>query len=195
MENAEPLQYAAHYASRGLVPTHFNGQWIIGRYPYTMPAERVVAASTQGDYFPEDVFRNSTSHPFEVWRMLIRLTGVSDDTPPYIYDPQPTTLNKHVRIRVNDVSHDRFLNRAMQLVDSVLLDNSLTWEWEVPYTLDQSNGLMVQVDTTVLPEYCVPDLDEGQDCDEDVVQIAQVRVEVVFQGFMLILGPKPPPNA
>lgn len=196
MRNKAPLEFDPHYAGHGLVPTHFDGRWILERYPYETPAERLVAQNQTGDQFPEDVFRNATSHPFEIWRMLVRLTGVDDAEPPYIYDPQPTTLNKHVRLRVQDVSHERLMTKNVALVDLLLMDNTLTWEWYVPYTLDQSEGILVESNTTILPEYCVPDLTVAQpDCTEDIVQIAQVRVEVAFQGYMLLLGPEAPPNA
>jgi hypothetical protein len=178
------------YASRGLVPSTFADQWIKFRIPYTMPGEMVIDANSSGNFFPEDVFNNASDKPFEVWRMVVRLTAVTDDDPRFIYDPQPTTLGKHVRIQVHDTSFETRMNKAMQLVDGLQKDDELTWEWEVPYTIVRSQAFSVQADATALPRYCLEVINLADvNCTTAVVAVPAVRVEVTFQGYFLILQP------
>lgn len=189
----EPIPASAPvlpYAGRGIVPATYADQWIKFRIPYTMPAELVVAANTNNNAFAADVFKNDTDKPFEVWRMICRLTAMTADTPPFIFEPQPPSLNKHVRIRVIDTAFEARLNKAMQLVDSIQADDSLSWEWECPYTIVRAQGFNVEVDATVLPRYCVEVVNAADvNCTTAVVAVAQVRVEISFQGYLLVLAP------
>jgi hypothetical protein len=178
------------YASRGLVPATFADQFIKFRIPYTMPAELVVLANTANNGFPADVFKNDADKPFEVWRMIVKLTAESVDAPPFIFDPQPTTLAKHVRIRVVDTSFESRLTKAMNLVDTIQTDNALTWEWEVPYTIVRAQGFQVDVDATALPRYCLEVINLADvDCTAAIVAVPAVRVEIAFQGYFLVLAP------
>lgn len=178
------------YAARGLVPSTFADQWIKFRIPYTMPGELTVLADSANNAFAADIFKNDTDKPFECWRMNVRLTAQSVDTPPFIYEPQPPTIDKHVRIRVVDTAFESRLNKAMQLVDTVRSDDSLSWEWEVPYTVVRAQGFNVECDALALPRYCV-EIENATDvnCAATVVAVPAVRVEVTFQGYLLILAP------
>ena len=178
------------YASRGLVPSTFGDQWIKFRIPYTMPGETTILANTANNAFNADTFKNDTDKPFEVWRVLIRLTAQTVDVPPFIYDPQPATLDKHVRIRIIDTAFESRLNKAMQLVDTLRKDNELTWEWEVPYTIVNAQGFNVECDAATLPRYCIEVVNLADvDCTAAIVAVPAVRVEVTFQGYLLVLAP------
>ncbi len=185
-----PAEMTIPFASDGLVPKVYDDQWIKHRIPYTIPGELEVAANSSGNFFPEDVFKNAASKPFEIHWINVRLTAISNDTPRFIYDPQPTTLNKHVRLKFTEVETEQNLNKAMQLVDPLLEDDSLTWRWPIPYTISNQSGFNVQVDATVLPRYCVEiSSATDQDCTATVVAVPYVRVEITFIGYFLVLAP------
>lgn len=178
------------YPSRGLVPSVYADQWIKFRIPYTMHAELVVTALTNNNAFNADNFKNDSDKPFECWRMNVRLTAQTADAPPFIYEPQPASLYKHVRIRVTDTAFDARLNKAMQLVDSLQADDSLSWEWEVPYTIVNGQGFQVECDALALPRYCLEVVNAADvNCTTAVVAVPTVRVEITFVGYLLILAP------
>jgi len=189
----EPIPASAPvlpYAGRGLVPSTYGDQWIKFRIPYSMPGEQTILANTANNAFPADVFKNDTDKPFEIWRAIVRLTAQSTDAPPFIYEPQPASLSKHVRIRIVDTAFESRLNKAMQLVDSLQADDSLTWEWEVPYTIVRAQGFNVECDALALPRYCVEVVNLADiNCTTAVVAVPSVRVEVTFEGFLLVLAP------
>jgi hypothetical protein len=155
-----------------------------------MPAEMTVLANTANNAFPADVFKLDTDKPFEIWRMIVRLTAQSVDVPPFIFEPQPASLNKHVRLRVVDTAFESRMNKAMQLVDSLQKDDELCWEWEVPYTVVRAQGFSVDVDALTLPRYCLEVANLADvNCTATIVGVPAVRVEVTFQGYLLILAP------
>jgi hypothetical protein len=190
---SEPIPASAPvlpYPSRGLVPSTFADRWIKFRIPYSMPAEQVVLANQSNIAFPADVFKLDTDKPMEVWRMTVRLTAQSVDAVPFIYEPQPASLNKHVRLRILDTAYESRMTKAMHLVDTLQADDSLTWEWEVPYTIVNNQGFTVEVDALALPRYCVQVISLADpDCTDGIVAVPAVRVEVTFQGYHLILAP------
>ena len=177
------------YASRGVTPSTFADMIVKFRIPYTMPGEFTLNAQQPGQMFPEDVFRHSIDKPFEVWRMLVRLTALDNATPAVVFEPQPTTMEKRIRLRIRDTAKNENLNAAVQLVDTLITGDEGTWEWEVPYTLVTSEGFEVQVDSAVYPTFCIADNFNANNCAAALATMSACRVEVAFQGYLLILQP------
>lgn len=157
----------------GRLPAKFAGKLITFRVPFSMPGELLVAANAQGQQFPEATFLNSTDKPFEVHRMVVRLTAFDGQDPPVILDTQPgDILFKTIRLRVLDLSKNELLTKSTHLASLFLRQNELTWEWTDPYTLVRSNGFIVTVDADNFP-----------------TGTSNVRVEVAFQGFRTVIAP------
>ncbi len=169
----------------GRLPADFAGKTITFRIPYSMPGELIVATATQGTQFPEATFLHNVDKPFEIHRMFVRLTGFDGEDPPVIIPAQPANLVKQVRLRVQDTSKNETLTKAAHLVDTLLTDNAETWEWDDPYTMVRSEGFQVQVDTQALGSVCSPDAN----CDLQQVAVGNVRVEISFQGYLIVIAP------
>jgi hypothetical protein len=169
----------------GRLPAEFAGKPITFRIPYSMPGELLVASNTQGNQFPDATFLHNVDKPFEIHRVLVRLTGFDNQATPVMIPAQPANLAKLVRLRLSDTSKNETLTKAAHLVDTLLSNNTETWEWEDPYTLVRSEGFSVQVDAQALGTVCSPD----NDCNLAQVTVGNVRVELAFQGYLIVIAP------
>lgn len=172
----------------GRLPLQFAGKDITFRIPYNIAAELDVGPNLSGIVFPEASFLHNVDKPFEIHRMIVRLTAKG--TPegfmsPTILEPQPTTLEERVRLRILDFSKNENLTKSATLVALLLSRFTGAWDWEEPYTIVRSEGFQVQIDTLDFPAVVV--LDENVEPERVIVQF--VRVEVNFQGYLDIIGP------
>lgn len=168
----------------GSLPATFADQLIKFRIPYTMAGELVTGADTTAVQFNEATFLHTIDKPFEVHQMHIELTGLAADNS--IPDTQPLTLDRLVRLRMEDTAKNEKITKNPTLV-SVMRD-ALThlWCWEVPYTFTRQEGFTISVDTDDLPTICVP----NATCDaSDPLIITQVRTEISFQGYLIVIRP------
>lgn len=156
----------------GRLPETFADKLITFRIPYSMPGELALDADSQGVQFPEATFLHNTEKPFEIHRVLIRLTSLDGSTPPVVNAAQPTIMDKLVRLRITDTSKNEVLTKNAHLIDTMLKNNERTWEWEDPYTLVRSEGFQVAADTDA-------NYPNGT---------TQIRLEVAFQGFLIVIA-------
>jgi hypothetical protein len=168
----------------GLIPESFADQFIRFRIPYIMPGEKITLENTAGDFFPEGVFLHNVNKPFEIHSVSVRLTLLDEETPPALIDAQPVTLGRRVRLSVTDTSKNEPLTKAPTLVDNLI--NSVQgsegqWIWPVPYTIVRQEGLQVQID--------VQSLAGMFNQNGEQIQTQSVRVELAFQGYLLIVAP------
>jgi hypothetical protein len=120
--------------------------------------------------------------------MIVRLSPFDDDTPPLILPPPfvgaienlDRLLAKYIRLRVRDTAKNENLTKTAILADSLLKDDSLTWEFWNPYTFTKSEGFEVSVDS-ILPDFTIT-------VGANTRTVHNVRVEVSFQGYLLIVA-------
>ncbi|KKL77231.1 hypothetical protein LCGC14_2036970 [marine sediment metagenome] len=179
----------APIASRAIVPTVFDGQFIKWRVPFSQAGELLLAPGASGAFFPEDQFKTNYDKPFEIWRMIIRLTAFDDDSPRVLIEPQPTTLAERIRLDIEDTRKTQKITRGPTLISTLLSKNAESWEWQVPYTLINTEGLAIQADSQLFPTYVVP-LAAAPAASQDVV-VERVRIEITIQGYLLVLYPPP----
>lgn len=169
----------------GIVPGTFADQLIKFRIPYSMAGEVTVAASQTAVQFNEATFLHVVNKPVEIHAMHVELTGI--DAFGDIPDEQPKTLDRRVRLRIEDTAKSEKLTKAPHLVSTLIDSQTHMWKWEVPYTLEKQEGFVVAVDTDVLPVICGLN---PEDCTTAaIVTITEVRVEVSFQGFLIVVRP------
>lgn len=174
----------------GLIPTDWADQIIKFRIPYSMPGELVVEADATAEQFNEATFLNTIDKPFEIHRMHVALTGINVvEADVIILEPQPTTLDRRVRLRLEDTAKNQVLFKSPHLVSTLQKLNEQTWEWEVPYTIGKQEGFTLSVDTDVLPSICQIDTSDATCETSEVVAVNRVRVEVAFQGYLIVLRP------
>lgn len=149
------------------VPTHYAGQRIKFRVPYTMPGELILNAAAAGIEFPEATFLHSIELPFEIWDMKVNAAQLDGQNVP-IAAPAPG-INEFWRLRVQDVSKNQLMTKNAQLVQTLIDDDSGTWYWRVPYTIVRAEGFQVSVD--------------------NLLAANALRAEITFRGFLIVLAP------
>ena len=157
----------------GRLPARFAGRDITFRVPFSMPGELIVTAGQVGVQFPEATFLQNSDKPFEIHRLIPRLTGLDSNQDIITPLVDPDLLARTVRLRVFDFSKNENLTKNAQLVDSLTKGTSeQTWEWAEPYVLSRSEGFQITVDN--LAPSTIADF---------------TRVELCFQGFLIVVSP------
>jgi hypothetical protein len=176
----------------GRLPPQFAGRDITFRIPYTMPGELEVEPNKRGIVFPEATFLHNVDKPFEIHRMIVRLTAQTEDDEgeTIIQETQPDTLSKRISMRVTDFSKNENLTKSATLVSSMLAFNTGFWEWAEPYTRVRSEGFQVQIDSGAFPTICALGTNpDGEPCQLIEVPTTKVRIEIGFQGFLVVVAP------
>lgn len=177
----------------GRLPLSFAGKDVTFRIPYNIAAELDVGPNRSGIVFPEASFLHNVDKPFEIHRVKIGLTGKGTPvgfSSPIILEPQPTILDRLVRLRILDFSKNENLTKSATLTRLLLRRDTDAWDLEEPYTIVRSEGFQVQVDTLGEPGDIFTNvviLDANIEPERVPVQL--VRVEVNFQGYLNIIGP------
>jgi len=181
------------------LPETFADMLIRYRIPYQMPGELLVDPNTAGNVFPEATFLHNQDKPFEIWRMITRLTPLNTDTDPStilgpvlnegsLYDD----LARRIRLSLTDTSKNERITKNPTLLSTLQRENQRSWEWHVPYTLVRQEQIQVAVDALAFPLVIVNEAADGVASDSISRQVDQVRVEISFQGYLLILEPPHP---
>jgi hypothetical protein len=168
----------------GRLPLMFEGRQITFRIPYAMPGEMAVPPSQNGLVFAAATFLHNLDKPFEIHRVIPRLTGL--DTNGAVTEPQPDTLEKRIRLNITDEGKNERITKAPALVENLITANRRSWEFEDPYTIVRGEGFQVGVDSLSYPPVCVL----GANCDSfTLTTIVNVRVSVVFEGYLVVVAP------
>jgi hypothetical protein len=170
----------------GRLPDKWAGRVITMRIPYTMEGELIIAGSQSGVQFPDATFTNNVDMPLECHRMIPRVTGLDSSKNVQPNQMAEDTLSELIRLRINDFGKNVIMTKNPTLMNVITKGSSeRTWEWADPYYLVRSEGLQVIVDSLVLPTW-----DGGQiPASPPNNALANLRVEVVFQGFLLQVAP------
>jgi len=172
----------------GRLPLSFAGKDVTFRIPYEIAAELDVGPNQSGIVYPEASFLVNVDKPFEIHRIKVSLTAKGTPATfsnPTVLEPQPTTLDRRVRLRILDFSKNENLTKSATLVSVLLARNTGAWDLEEPYTLVRSEGFQVQVDTLDLPNAVII----NANLEPENVPVQFVRVEVGLQGYLDIIGP------
>lgn len=163
----------------GRLATEYAGRKITFRVPYSMPGELIVDASSSGVQFPEATFLHNIDKPFEIHRIIPRVTAIDAGNLVYTAGAAATVttlLEMCTRIRIFDFSKNENLTKNAQLIHSLYKgDSEKTWEFADPYTLVRSEGFQVTVDNIA-----TAGIVGGA--------YAKTRVELTFQGFLCVVS-------
>lgn len=171
------------------LPKDFGGRTVSFRVPYSMPGALTVPPNRSGIVFPEATFLHNVDKPFEIHRLVVRATALTGGVAATatMGSTQPDTLTQLVRLRITDFAKNENVTKSATLSNILLALNSGFWEMDDPYTLVRTEGFQVQMDTQAFPTLCSPDPDD--DCQLTPVVTNFMRVEVAFQGYLIIVGP------
>ena len=170
------------------LPLQYAGKIISFRLPFTIAGTLDVPPNTNGVVFPDVVFSLQIDKPFEIHRMFVRLAAKGTPvgfSSPTVLEPQPTTLEERVKMKVQDVGKNENQMKSAAYVSTFINRNTGTWEWEEPYTIVRSEGFQVQVDTDDFPNVIV----YNANIEPELVPVTLVRVAVTYEGFLVIVGP------
>jgi len=171
----------------GRLPIRFDGQLITFREPYEFSADISVAAGDSVQ-FPDKTFLEATSKPFEIHRVIPRLTAFFTVTSVLtIMEPQPSILSRLIRFRMQDLSKNEPNTKTTTLLDTVVKDNEQTWEWEEPYTIVRGEQFQVSIDAAA--SFGFTPFSTLISALSPIPTIDSIRVELTFQGYHIVVGP------
>ncbi len=170
------------------LPLTFAGKTVTFRIPYAVPGDIDVGPNQSGVVFPDSTFLVNTDKPFEIHRVKIHLVGKGTPatfTTPTILEPQPTTLEDRIKLRITDVSKNQEMTKASTSVRNLIDVNTGAWQLEEPYTLVRAEGLSIAIDSVDYPFVVI--LDANIEPERVAVELTSVRVALI--GYLLIIGP------
>lgn len=165
----------------GRLPNYFAGRPITEREPYNMPGELILAASVTGTQFPANTYDHNIDKPFETHRMIPRITpldssGIEVDNS--LADVSQEVLQSLVRVRIANAGRNVNFQKAAVLLSNLTKGTTeRSWEFADPYYLITGEGYTISVDTLAFPT------------SFGSAGITQLRIEMNFQGFNIIIGP------
>lgn len=164
----------------GRLPLAFAGKNITFRIPYEMSGEIILNSAQTGIQFPDTVFAHNVDKPFEVHRVKPVVTVLDENGNVLANPPSQEILQSYLRIRMSDLGKNELLTKSPTLL--VLLTSGTsqqTWEWEEPYTIVRSEAFQVVADS----------LDTSNLAALMSQQVIRLRLSLIFQGFILVVGP------
>ena len=160
----------------GRLAESFAGRKVSMRIPWVMAGEITLAGSTSGQQYPDATFNHNIDKPGEFHRMIPRITGVDANGAVVATQPDQQILQSLVRIRIVDFSKNENFTKSSTLLKLFTKGTSeQTWEFAEPYYLVRGEGLQILVDTQAIPVFNPV--------------IAQLRIELCFQGFLVVVAP------
>lgn len=183
------------------LPQRFDGQEIKFRIPYTMPGELALDLANTPPFstqFPAATFLHNVDKPFEIHRMIPRLTLLGQDESENDVviipaDPKVVTgLEKCVRLRIDDTSKNEKWTKAACSIED-LVRNDRVWTMDAPYTIVRSEGFNVEVDVqrfapnplNVATIACT----SGEVSTQACTTVTKIRVDIDFQGYLIVIAP------
>ncbi len=169
-------KWSARRNAVGYLSDTWAGRKITFRIPAVQAGEITLAGSVSGQQFPDATFLTNTDKAFEIHRLIPRITGVDANGLVVATQPDQATLQSLVRLRIVDFSKNENLTKSSTLMKLLTKGTSeQTWEWASPYTMTRSEGFQLLVDTQAIPTFNPT--------------IAQLRIEIAFQGFLIVVAP------
>lgn len=173
----------------------FAGRKITFRIPYEISGEQVIANGATGIQFPEATFLHNVDKPFEIHRVVFKLTPFDNSATPAIVTPPIIAsaaywdlqrwLQHYVRVRISDVSKNENLTKNATLISSLISNDGQSWEWDDPYILVRSEGMQIAIDSIAPTTFTL----ESQIASPTTVTCGNLRVEVCFEGYLLVIAP------
>lgn len=160
----------------GRLPSHFAQRLVTYRQPWGMYGEIILTSGQTGIPYPEATFLNATDKPFEIHRMIPRITALDNAGVPLVTTPSEfDQLLNLVKISITDLGKNTPLQKsATRLRNLVKGSSELTWEWADPYYLIRTEQFNVVLDADPFPA---------------IAGLVSLRVELAFQGFFVVIAP------
>jgi len=140
-----------------------------------MYGEVTLTSAQAGKTFPEGTFLNSTDKPFEIHRLIPRITALDGNGVALVTQPDEEFMLSMVKCSILDLGKTTPLQRAPTRLRSMLKGSAeQTWEWADPYYLVKSEQFQITNDADTFPA---------------ITSLVTLRVELNFEGFLLTIAP------
>lgn len=159
----------------GRLPDMWAQRRITMRIPYEMDGELTLTSGQAGVQFPEATFMNNVDKPFEIHRVIPRVTAVDTNGVPLPTQPSQELLSELVRVLMTDIGKNSPMTKSPTLIALLTKGSSeRTWEWADPYYLIRSESIQIVCDALTFPT---------------IDNLAALRVEFAFQGYLVVVAP------
>lgn len=159
----------------GRLPATYAGMPIMFRVPFVMQTTKIITSGQNGVSFPEAPVTHGIDKPFEVHRMIPRITGLDSDDVPLYVQPDDDLMAALVSITLRDFGKNQTLLKVPSAINSLTRGSAeRTWEWAEPYYLKQGDGFEIGARAVDFPDSYTAD---------------GLRVQISFEGFLVVLAP------
>ena len=173
------------------LPTHFAGKLVTFRIPMIMYGELLTANAATGTVFPDGTFLHNVDKPFEIHRVIMRVTPFDGAATPLIITPPfiaaipnlKQLLETYIRVRIADTAKNENLTKNATLVSAFSKANEQVWELDDVYTMVKSEGFTVQVDNLLVAAGFTITV------GNTTVTVANLRFELAFEGALIVIEP------
>lgn len=181
----------------GRLPASYDGKDIVGRIPYTMSGVIFVANNTPGVQFPESTFQHNVDKPFEIHRAIPDLTAASTVQglitliPPALNFGIEPFLRKYVRMQIIDLARNELMVKTPTMVEQLIEKDTLAWNWEDPYILRPNSNIICTIDNLAPATFATGNYGPSTGAGGAApvvpsVAVDTIKIELVFQGFLLV---------
>lgn len=185
----------------GKLPLYFAEKPITFRVPYTIHGELIIALTANNSaQFPEATFLHNVDKPFEIHRVIPRVTAIHEDVGPPIVNqviyPQPVIgsgFERLCRLRIRDTSKNENLTKVGDTIETLTRADARVWELDDVYTLTRSEGLEIAVDILPFAPSAGVFLNtltcaEGTGTEE-CISVDSLRIDITLEGALLVVAP------
>lgn len=159
----------------GRLPATYAGIPIMFRVPFIMQTTKVLTTAQNGVSFPEASVTHGIDKPFEVHRMIPRITGLDGSDVILFAQPDDDLMESLINVTIRDFGKNQALVKSSTCVaDLVKGSAERTWEWAEPYYLKQGDGFEIGGRSETFPAGFTA---------------TKLRVQISFQGFLVVLAP------
>lgn len=127
-----------------------NGRRIIKRTPYIIQADLIVPASTSNREFAQGSFEHANDYPFEVLRMIPRVTSLDSSSLPQLDDIAGIgDLRRFVQISMKLVGAQRDMTKFNTRLSAIMPKDSDVYDFYAPLYCEKGQGFQVAVSNAV----------------------------------------------
>lgn len=163
----------------GRLPSHWAEKLITMRIPYEMDGELTLTSGATGQQFPDATFANNIDKPFEIHRMIPRVTALDSTGVALATQPDQDLMQSLLRVAITDLGKNTPLTKSPTILNLLTKGSSeRTWEWAEPYYLIRTELIQIVADALTFPANPAP-----------IDDLNGLRLEISFQGFLIVVAP------
>ena len=162
----------------GRLPSTYAGMQIMFRVPFAMQTTLDLPQNTASQ-FPEFPVTHSIDKPFEIHRMIPRITAIAGNKVIQAAQPSDDLMEALISISIRDFGKNNSLTKAVTPLGNLVRGSAeRTWEFAAPYYLKQGDGFEINAVSGSYP------------VDGQGTPIANVlRAQISFIGCLIVVAP------